>query len=152
MGRFSQRRGAWLAAAFTVLLTACASGGGGGGAPRRGSGDVLTAAEIEPWAAQDLHSVVQRLRPRWLQVREAVTTQGHMPMSIIMDGARQEGSLDLLRNIRAGDVEEIRFMNSRDATTVYGLAMMSGALVITTRRGAVKRAPACVGAEGTPKG
>jgi len=70
------------------------------GGPRRESGDVLTAEEMEPWGAQELYVVVQRLRPRWLQVR---------------------------------------FMNSRDATTQHGLAMMSGALVITTGRGAVKR-------------
>jgi len=134
------RRGAWWGLAAAVAAAACASGGGGPqGTPRRGSGDVLTAAEMETWGAQDLYVVVQRLRPRWLQVREAVTTQGHIPMSIILDGTRQEGSVELLRNFRASDVEEIRFMNSRDATTQYGLAMMSGALVITTRRGAVKR-------------
>jgi hypothetical protein len=138
MGRIRMRRGAWLAAFFVVVLGACASGGPAGG-PRRGSGDVLTAEEMEPWGAQDLYVVVQRLRPRWLQVREAVTTQGHMPMSLVIDGSRQEGSVELLRNMRASDVEEIRYMNSRDATTQYGLAMMSGALIITTRRGEVKR-------------
>ena len=138
MGRIPNRRGALLAAAFVVVLAGCASGGQSSG-PRRGSGDVLTAAEMEPWGAQDLYVVVQRLRPRWLQVREAVTTQGHMRLSLVVDGARQEGSVDLLRNMRASDVEEIQYMNSRDATTLYGLAMMSGALIITTRRGAVKR-------------
>ena len=138
MGRIPNRRGAWLAAFFIVVLGACASGGQAGG-PRRGSGDVLTAEEMEPWGAQDLYVVVQRLRPRWLQVREAVTTQGHMPLSLVIDGTRQEGSVELLRNMRTSDVEEIRFMNSRDATTQYGLAMMSGALIITTRRGEVKR-------------
>ena len=137
MGRIPSRRGAWLAAAVVVVLAGCASGGQA--RPRRGSGDVLTAAEMEPFAAQDLYVVVQRLRPRWLQVREVTTTQGHLPMSLIVDGTRQEGSVEILRNMRTSDVEEIRYMNSRDATTQYGLAMMSGALVITTRRGAVKR-------------
>ena len=138
MGQIPNRRGALLAAFLVVVLGACASGGQAGG-PRRGSGDVLTAEEMQPWGAQDLYVVVQRLRPRWLQVREAVTTQGHMPLSLVIDGSRQEGSVELLRNMRASDVEEIRFMNSRDATTQYGLAMMSGALIITTRRGEVKR-------------
>lgn len=139
MVRFPKRRGVWLAAALVVVLGACASGGTDGAAPRRGSGDVLTAEEMEPMAAQDLYVAVQRLRPRWLQVREAVTAQGRMPLSLIVDGTRQEGSVELLRNMRAADIEEIRYMNARDATTQYGLAMMSGALVITTRRGAVKR-------------
>ena len=136
MGGIPRRCGALAGAVLLIVLGACASAGQGGA--RRGSGDILTAEEVAPWGAQDLYVVVQRLRPKWLQVREAVTTQGRMPMSIIMDGTRQEGSLDLLRNIRASDVEEVRYLNSRDATTQYGLSMMSGALIITTRRGAVK--------------
>lgn len=139
MAGFPKHHGVWLAAALVVVLGGCAAGGAGGGASRRGSGDVLTAEEMEPFGAQDLYVVVQRLRPRWLQVREAVTTQGRMPLSLIVDGTRQEGSVELLRNMRASDIDEIRYMNSRDATTQFGLAMMSGALIITTRRGAVQR-------------
>ena len=140
MARIRGRRGARLAvASFVVVVAACASGGSDAAAPRRGSSDVLTAEEMEPLAAQDLYVTVRRLRPQWLQVREATTTQGHLPMSIIVDGTRQEGSVGLLRSMRTSDVEEIRYLNSRDATTRYGLAMMSGALVITTRRGGVRR-------------
>ncbi len=138
MAGFPMHRGVWLAAALVVVLGACASGGGGEGA-RRGSSDLLTVAELEPWAAQDLYVVVQRLRPRWLQSRKGMNLTGTYPVSIVVDGARQEGGPELLKAFRAGDVEEARFMSANDATTKYGLAMMSGAIVITTRRGAARR-------------
>lgn len=138
MGRVLRGRGAWVAAAFLVVLGACASGGQGG-ARRSGTADVLTAAEMETWAGQDLYTVIQRLRPRWFQSRKGMNLTGTYPVSIVVDGARQEGGPDQLKNLRAGDVEEARFMSANDATTTYGLAMMSGAIVITTRRGNVKR-------------
>lgn len=137
MSATRSRRGACLSTALLVILAACATAGGGGGT-RRGSADVLTVAEMEPWAAQDLYVVIQRLRPRWLQARKGMNLAGTYPVSIIVDEARQEGGPELLKGFRAGDVEEARFLSANDATTKYGLAMMSGAIVITTRRGVIR--------------
>jgi hypothetical protein len=119
------------------MLAACGTAGGGAGA-RRGSADVLTAAEMETWAAQDLYTVIQRLRPRWFQSRKGMNLTGTYPVSIVVDGARQEGGPEQLKSFRAGDVEEARYLSANEATTKYGLAMMSGAIVITTRRGVVR--------------
>jgi hypothetical protein len=138
VGRIPNRRGALLAAAFVVVLGACATSGGVAGPPR-GSADVLTVAQMEPWGAQDLYTVIQRLRPRWFQSRKGMNLTGTYPISIIVDGARQEGGPELLKGFRAGDVEEARFLSANDATTKYGLAMMSGAIEITTRRGGARR-------------
>jgi hypothetical protein len=42
--------------------------------------------------------------------------------------------VEILRSIRAGDVEEARFLNARDATTRYGTDMTAGAIEVVTRR------------------
>ena len=68
-----------------------------------------------------------------MQVRAPVTAQGRPTIAIILDGVRQQGSLELLRNFKASDVAELRFINSRDATTRFGTDMMAGAIAITTK-------------------
>jgi len=95
---------------------------------------VLTAADMEAWTGQDLLTVIQRVRPRWLQSRKAVTTSGPQPISVVVDGVIQPGGIQLLRSYRTGDVDEVSFVNARDATTLYGLSMMSGAIVVKLRR------------------
>jgi hypothetical protein len=120
------------AAAMATVLSAC--GGGGAARTSRGSADVLTAAEMEPMAGRDLLTVIERMRPRWLQTRLAQTTEGVHPVSVVVNGLRQDGGPEILRQYVAADVLEVRFLNSRDATTTYGLQMMSGALVVTLKR------------------
>ena len=123
-------------AALLLLLavTACGSGGAGTRAPR-GSMDRMTAEELEADAAQDLFSVLQRRRPRWLQNRAPATAQGRQQIAVILDGVRQQGSVEVLRNIKTSDVQEVWFVNARDATTRYGTDMTAGAIEIVTKRG-----------------
>jgi hypothetical protein len=119
--------------ALSVALGACASGGGGS-SPSRSSSARLTAAELEVDASQDLYTVIQRRRPQWLQNRAPSTAQGRQQISVILDGVRQQGSVEVLRSMRAGDVEEVRFLNARDATTRYGTDMTAGAIEVVTKR------------------
>jgi hypothetical protein len=63
-----------------------------------------------------------------------VTTQGVQPISVVVDNVVQPGGVDGLRLYRTADVEEIRFVGAKDATTLYGLAMMSGAIVVKLKR------------------
>ena len=95
---------------------------------------MLTAADLDAWGGDDLLTVVRRVRPRWLQSRKAVTTQGVQPISVVVDGVTQPGGVDVLRLYRTADVEEVSFVGATDATTLYGLAMMSGAIVVKLKR------------------
>lgn len=120
------------AAGVLAGLGGCASAGS---SSAHGSADVLTAEEMDSWGAQDLLEVIQRLRPRWLMARRGVNFSERLPVSVVVDGMRQDGSVEVLRRFRAGDVAEVRFLNAGDATTLYGLGMMSGAIVVTLKRG-----------------
>jgi len=44
------------------------------------------------------------------------------------------GDLSSLSNLNATQISEIRFLNSRDATTVWGTGHMGGVILVTTKR------------------
>jgi len=119
--------------ALAALLGGCASGGGGassgGGGP-----NVITQEQISDLESLDVFAIVQRLRPRWLQVRGMSSAQGQAQIAVIVDSVRQQGSIELLRSMRGLDVRELRYLNARDATTRYGTDMTAGAIEVFTRR------------------
>ncbi|MDP2959084.1 MAG: hypothetical protein Q8N53_21865 [Longimicrobiales bacterium] len=126
---------AWRAALALVLAAVlCGCATGGGSPTPRGSSDRLTAADMESWGAEDLLTVIQRMRPHWLQARKATNFSGSLPTSVVVDGLIQSGSLEVLRGYLAGHVQEVSFVNASDATTLYGLSMMSGAIVVALKR------------------
>ena len=126
-----------MGAAGVVVLSAltlgCASGSGGGGA--RGTASILTADEIATWGSQDLYSAIQQLRPQWAQARKGVNFRERLPVTVVVEGVRMEGGVAALRRVPAGDVLEARLLSARDATTLYGIGNMSGAIVVKLKRG-----------------
>jgi hypothetical protein len=127
------RLAALAALAFAVGVTACASNSSG--ARTRGSRDEpIAAEELEKYANEDLYTLIQRIRPTWLQNRAAYTGMGRQPISVIVNGVVQQSGFDAVREFRAADVREVSYMNARDATTFYGTDMSAGAIVILTRR------------------
>ena len=117
-----------------VALGACAGGGGAGSSAPRSSSASLGSEELQADAAMDLFTLIQRRRPQWLTNRAPSTAQGRQQISVILDGVRQQGGVEILRSMRAADVESVDFMNARDATTRYGTDMTAGALVVVTKR------------------
>lgn len=137
-GRARRVTFAFVVAVMAMAMTSggCTSGGGpstDGAAPVRSSRDVLMAADMEAWGGEDLLTVIRRSRSHWLQARKMVTSS-IQPISVVVDGVVQPGGVDVLRGYRAGFVEEARFVNARDATTQFGLSMMSGAIVVKLKR------------------
>lgn len=126
------------------LLAALGCGGSGGGpetaTPRvaRGSADVIIEAEIRAGAYNNALEVVRNLRPRMLIPRGVgPDAQGtgatSIPIVVYQDDVRL-GEIGSLVNIPADRVREIRFVNSRDATTRYGTGHSSGVILVTTKR------------------
>lgn len=126
------RRGLVLALGLILALGGCATGGGGGGSGR-GSANRLTEADIEADQSLDVYSIIQRRRPQWLRVRGAITTSGPVSIAVIIDGTRQQGGVDILRSLRGGEVQELRYMSASDATTRFGTDMTGGAILVVTK-------------------
>ncbi len=120
---------------IVLLLTAigaCASGGGSAGgedAPRRGSRNLIIQAELIDSPATNAYEAVQRLRSSWLNVRSG--SAGSIQVHI--DGRPVPGGLNVLNSIQINDVEEIRYRNGRDATTLYGTNYSNGVIEVKTR-------------------
>ncbi|MFV2007622.1 MAG: hypothetical protein ACC667_09255, partial [Longimicrobiales bacterium] len=96
---------------------------GGGG----GRGDTITAEDLANVGNVTLFVAIQRLRPRWLRSR------GGSPVPVVfVDGIRRGGP-DELRTMPANSVTEVRFVDSRAATTRYGTGFGGGAIEVTRR-------------------
>lgn len=127
---YSTKRAMLFVSVLLLSLTACASSGGtarpaGAGANR------IVRAELDALAGQtDAYQVVQRLRPRWLQVRAGI---GNTMPVLYVDGGRRGGVTDL-RSLRPAEIAQMDYMSASDATTRFGTGHSGGAVLVTTRR------------------
>lgn len=124
-----------LAAAFA----ACASGGER--TPAGVNRDILTRQELQAYDSQDAYTVIRRLRSSWLNAR----TTGSMSnpenlgsesqIQVYIDGVRTARGVDDLETIDVSQIREIRYLDARDATMVYGTDHGAGAILVTTHIG-----------------
>jgi hypothetical protein len=121
-----------------VAAMACASGSsaateGGTGAGAARNADVISAAELaDPSVANgDALEAVQRLRPRFLMTRGAMsvknTTAGSTHVSI--DGGPLL-AVDALSRLRPSQLLEIRYLGASDAAQRFGTTAGSGGVIL----------------------
>ena len=126
-------------AVVLAWLAACASGGGtagGTGGAGQSSRDPVTRTQLESMETLNAYEALQRLRPSWLQPRGTVTMNAadREGIKVYLDRVLV-GDIQNLRSVAVRNVEEIRFLDSRQATTQFGTGHTSGAILVTTRRG-----------------
>lgn len=121
--------------ALGVALLACTSTGGGSPSPAR-SANVITREELASVPELSAYDAVRRLRPAWLQTRGPTTIERTQltGLRIYVDGAPR-GAVEELRQLRASDIEAMRFLSAREATTRYGTDHVDGAVLVTMRKG-----------------
>ncbi len=93
----------------------------------------ITFEELQDDPSLDLLTLIERERPRWMRPRGTTVFSGQVSPAVFIDDVRQPGGVDVLRSLRVTDLQEVRFMNARDATTRYGTDMISGAILVTRR-------------------
>ena len=121
-------------ALLCAALAGCASGGGS--SATRGSRSPITREEIGDRSSLDLYTIVQQLRPNWLQNRgQATPVGGVRQVRVAIDGRLQPGSVEVLRTLRGAEAQELRFMSGRDAQTRFGMDTEGGVILVTTERG-----------------
>ena len=121
-----------------VAAMACASGSsaateGAAGTAASRNADVISAAELaDPSVANgDALEAVQRLRPRFLMTRGAMSiknaTAGSTHVSI--DGGPLL-SVDALTRLRPSQLSEIRYLGASDAAQRFGTTAGSGGVIL----------------------
>lgn len=126
----------WLHRAPLILVALCSACVVGNVGPSRGGssqGDI-TRPELEQVLSETAYEAVEQLRPSWLFYRRTPTLVNANPEPAVYIDQAKLLSLDDLRTIPVQDVEVIRFLSARDATTVYGTGHMWGAIVVVSRR------------------
>ena len=138
---------ALLAVAALAGTAGCASSGTAGqrgepqttavSAPTRERKDpnVITEAELATRSTLTARQAIEQLRPQFLRVR-GMTTLGNAQTSdviwVYLDGTRM-GTLEVLSNIGAHEIREIRYLSPSEATNRYGTGHVQGAIVITRK-------------------
>jgi len=128
-------RPTFLRSALLVMLTAfhaCASAGTS--TPSSGNPNVITRDDIVGLERLTALQVVERLQPRWIQTRGLDSFEASNEVVVYVDGTRMGGPEEL-RRLNATEVGEIRYLDSRQATTQFGAGHPSGAIFLLTNRG-----------------
>lgn len=118
---------------LAALGSACVVGNVGPSRSGSSQGDI-TRPELDQVLSETAYEAVEQLRPSWLFYRRTPTLVNANPEPAVYIDQAKLLSLDDLRTIPVQDVELIRFLSARDATTVYGTGHMWGAIVVVSRR------------------
>ena len=125
-----------------TLVAACAVGVLGcgpppaNGAPSPRDRELLTHAEIVSASREgsDLYETLQALRPHFLQPPLGIQRGSAPQGTAVYVDARRVGGIEVLRNIFAGRVEEVRYLGPTQSQNELGPTASLGALMIKLRR------------------
>lgn len=124
-----------VAVLFVVALGACASSGSGS----RTSYSQITAEEIVEMQGQvgNLHELVNRLRPRWLQVRSTQRSlSGGDQEIVVYQDQSLLGGIEILQGLGLDFPLYLSYLDGAQATAQLsglGSRRIEGAIVIHTR-------------------
>jgi len=96
--------------------------------------NVITRAEFVP-GMLSAYDVVKHRRPLWLLGRGTLPSdEGKPETPAVYLGGVKYGNLETLRSINALEVAELRFFDSREATTRFGSGHTTGVILVTLRQ------------------
>lgn len=117
-----------------LLVATLAACGVSGPTPPRGQRSIITAEEIASLNVSSAWEAIQHLRPDFLRSRGTVSIRNpNAQYPVVYVNGMRAGGLDELRSVRAGDVQNIRFISASDATTRWGTGHAGGVIEITTK-------------------
>lgn len=117
-------------AAFVCVATACASSPSGLETPSTGSRNFLPREEIAGRVSGTALDAVRTLRPAWLIKRGPQSISQEADIWVYLGRARM-GGIDSLREIAAGDVAWMEFLDAAAANYRFGSGHPYGAIVVS---------------------
>ena len=119
-----------------VLILAAACGSPPQAAPLPRERELLTHDEIVSAAREgsDLYETLQALRPNFLQPPLGIQRGSAPRGTAVYIDSRHVGGLEVLRNITADNVEEVRYLGPTQSQNELGPTASFGALMVKLRR------------------
>ncbi len=119
----------------TLTLSACGTSGEGSRASL--AKEVLLAEEIAQSSAVTAYDAVRLRRPGFLQTRGPksmyASSRSSVRPSVYLNGL-YHGALETLNTIAAVEIQEIRYIDAKDATLLYGTGHVAGVIMVITKR------------------
>lgn len=126
------KRTVWMMCLLPLLvLGGCASAGGP--ASTSGNRDVLTEADLSGMDELSVYGAIRRLRPSWLRPRGQSTLNANEAIRVYLDGGFF-GEVRALLDMPLQGVQEVRYLDSRQATLRFGTGHTAGAILVTSKR------------------
>jgi hypothetical protein len=98
--------------------------------------NVITLEEIQASQAPTAYDIIQQLRPRWMVrnrgQRTFAETDDDYAKVVVDDLPPRE--FDFLSQISRDSIQELRFLDAREATYLYGTGYTAGIVKVTLRR------------------
>jgi len=95
--------------------------------------DVLTREELENSPAKDAYEAIRLHRPMFLASRRVKDQSHTAALPAVYLNGMYYGETESLRNIHVRDIQDIRYLDAREATMIYGTGHIAGAILVTTR-------------------
>lgn len=98
--------------------------------------DVISIEEIDPIRTEvtTAYDLVQRLRPNFLRGRGPTSFGSNaIPVPRVVVDGTPRGQLDLLKQIPAMTIREVRYLKATDASIQFGTGYDGGAILVYTR-------------------
>lgn len=116
---------------LAVMLVSCSSSTGARYTSGRQT-NIITAEEITTTSSTNAYDLIRSLRPLWLRGRgqkSIYNTTASYPV-VYVNGVRY-GTPETLSGISTANITLVKFLNTNEATILYGLDHASGAIMIT---------------------
>jgi len=119
--------------ALLVGITACGPSRSSAGG---GSSTQISRSEIVAVPDRSAYTLIRLLRPRWLTARIKATPGNPTPAyaHVYLDQLSY-GPLASLYDISSNTIDEIHYISTLDATTLYGTGYVGGVIHVFTRTG-----------------
>jgi hypothetical protein len=104
-------------------------------APRRSDRSHLNPDEIASARSTNMYDVISKLRPQWLVSHGVASRDSTInQVQVYVDGTKQEGGVQSLRQIEPMRVTGAQHIDGADASTRFGMGNGAGAILISTSR------------------
>ncbi|HSJ24137.1 MAG TPA: hypothetical protein VK929_05660 [Longimicrobiales bacterium] len=104
--------------AFLLVVAGFVAAGCASSGERVGSSTstTLSQEDMAQVPGATLYEIVDRLRPRWLQVRHTMSMSGTPGQIVVFMNNSYLGGPDMLRQFQASDVIEVRYLDGPQAS------------------------------------